>query len=198
MRLAVQLWRWVERRDSAALRRVLHWEKRGVFTGWVYYEEPKPEPGKPFAFIKAPQGVPFHAGDAFTPAGFLVQRRINDGLRGNTSTALLWDVRQHKRVLRIVPTTLLGALWWQFARVIAGEAKYRECPICHEPMEISSGSNGKNANVVFCSSACRQENHRAKVKAARALKAEGKTVRQIAKHFDTTPDTIQNWLTKEK
>jgi hypothetical protein len=36
------------------------------------------------------------------------------------------------------------------------------------------------------------------VKEARRLQAGGRTLGRIAKHFDTTTDTIKNWLSKEK
>jgi transposase len=36
------------------------------------------------------------------------------------------------------------------------------------------------------------------VREARAMKAAGRTVRQIAKHFDIEKATVEKWLTKEK
>jgi hypothetical protein len=70
--------------------------------------------------------------------------------------------------------------------------------VCGKWLTLSADDYGFRSDREFCSAACRQKDYRAKIKAARALKAEGQTVRQIAKHFNTTTDTIKHWLTKEK
>jgi hypothetical protein len=81
---------------------------------------------------------------------------------------------------------------------VAGEASHRPCKVCGKWLTLSKDDYGFRSDREFCSAACRQKDYRAKIKEARKLKAKGRTVRQIANHFDTTTTVIKNWLTKEK
>jgi hypothetical protein len=99
--------------------------------------------------------------------------------------------------LRLSPKNLIGAMWWQFSRTLIGEASYRRCKVCSRLIELS-GDYGFRADRELCSSACKFKDHRRKVKEAKRMRERRKTVAQIAKHFDTTTDTIKNWLTKKK
>jgi hypothetical protein len=143
-------------------------------------------------------GIPNEPGDIISPARLLIQRWINEKLMKHASPRLLWNTDTGKQVIRIVPKNLLGAMWLQFARAMAGEASYRQCRACGKWITISTEEHGHRKHRVFCSAACRQRDHRAKVAEAHRLQGEGWTVRQIARHFDTTTETIKNWLTKEK
>jgi len=87
-------------------------------------------------------------------------------------------------------------MWLQFAQEVAGQAQHRPCKVCGKWLTISSDDYGFRSDREFCSAACRQKDYRAKIKEARRLRATGQTVRQIAKRFDTTTDTINNWLAK--
>jgi hypothetical protein len=100
--------------------------------------------------------------------------------------------------IRLIPSSLLGALWWQFARVVTGELDYRPCRVCHRLIELSTGEKGFRHDREFCSNKCKFKDHRRKVREAKQLRAGGQTVRQIAKHFETTTTVIKNWLTKKK
>jgi hypothetical protein len=191
MRSAVDLWRALESEDSERLAECLRWQVNGGPDGrgvWVYGG------ARGFKVISPPEGMTFTADDPAPPAGFHVQRWINEELRGRVSPRLLWNPEQQRRVIRIVPNNLLGAMWLQFARAIAGEVHYRPCKVCGRWLTISSDEYGYRTNRAFCSAACRQKDQRGKVKEARRLRSEGKSARQIAKHFNTTTDTIRNWL----
>jgi hypothetical protein len=197
MHRAVNLWQLASSRDAAGLARLLTWKAEGANKGWFYRETP-PAVGSLSAPVTPAKGIPNEPGDIVTPARLLIQRWINASLLKHASPLLLWNPDSGKQVIRIVPKNLLGAMWLQFARAMAGEASYRQCKACGKWLTISTQDHGYNTNREFCSAACRQKDHRAKVKEARRLQAAGRTVRQIAKHFDTTTDTIKNWLSKEK
>jgi hypothetical protein len=139
----------------------------------------------------APQGV-------IAVALRWVQEEIDGHLRKETHACLNWDVRHNRAVMGLTPGTLSGALWLQFAQVVTGQASHRPCKACGKWLTLSNDDYGFRSDRVFCSAACRQKDYRAKIREARRLRAEGQTVRQIAKRFDTTTETIQNWLTKEK
>jgi hypothetical protein len=100
--------------------------------------------------------------------------------------------------LRPAPKNLLGAMWWQLARAIAGEARYVKCKWCKRRIELSTGEFGSRSDRQFCSSSCKFKDHRKQVKKAKAMKAQGRTVTQIAKTLRTSTETIKNWLWKKK
>jgi hypothetical protein len=107
--------------------------------------------------------------------------------------------RPESYVIRLAPRSLLGAIWWQFARVVTGESRYQPCRVCNRLIEISTGGKPRfRADREFCSGTCKVRDHRRKVRDAKKMKAKGRTVRQIAKHFETSMAVITNWLTKKK
>jgi hypothetical protein len=52
--------------------------------------------------------------------------------------------------MRITTHTLIGALWWQLARKLSGEAKIRQCRHCGEWFEAGTGA-ARRADAEFCS-----------------------------------------------
>lgn len=109
---------------------------------------------------------------------------------------VLWHGERKSAVLKILPNSLLGLMWWQLARAVVGEVNFRPCKVCGRLIEIGSGAFTKAREL--CSPACKQQDHRNKVKRAKELKGEGKSVKQIAKELDTEPEVVTNWLTKKK
>jgi len=149
-------------------------------------------------FVRLPAG---EADDRRAAARELLRSIVNERLKDHCALILHRRTEKSspiKLAPRATPLSLLGAMWWQFARVIAGESSYRKCKACARYIEISAGAHGKPINREFCSDACRTRDNRRKVREAKALKAEGRTVPQIAKHFETSSETIRNWLTKKK
>jgi hypothetical protein len=128
-------------------------------------------------------------------AQHLVYRRIDDKLRGQTTACVNWDSRRRGPVMGLAPQSLVGAMWLQFAQEVTGNARHRPCKLCGKWLTISRDDYGFRSDREFCSAACRQKDYRGKVKEARRLRAEGRTVRQIAKHFATTTETVTHWLT---
>jgi len=107
-----------------------------------------------------------------------------------------WDERRQRPVLGMTPGNLLGAMWLQFAQEVAGQARHKPCKFCGKWLTISTDFYGFRSDREFCSATCRQKDYRAKIREARRLRKKGRTVRQIAREFDTTTDTINNWLAK--
>jgi hypothetical protein len=139
---------------------------------------------------------PLASDDLLPKARWCVQRWINDKLAEHVAPRVLWDVDSNKHVFRFMPKNLLGALWMQFARTVVGEVAYRQCKVCPNVLTISSDQGCYRADREFCSAACRQRDHRRKVREATDLSKSGKTDQQIAKHFDTSIKTIKGWLKK--
>jgi hypothetical protein len=137
------------------------------------------------------------ANDPMLAASIYVQQAINSHIFAATGPLLLRDAGG-RQVFRLVPMSLLGALWLQFARVIAGDVSYNPCEVCGKILTISNElKGGRRRDSSLCSVACKQKSHRRKVK-ARELRAAGGSITAIAKQFQVPPSTIKRWLTKEK
>jgi hypothetical protein len=124
----------------------------------------------------------------------------NARLKEHCSPVLRHRSRQpDSYVLRLVPRDLLGCLWWQFARFVTGQSSYRECGTCGRPMEIATaaGEHGFRSDREFCSDKCKVKDFRRRGR-ARELKAEGKSVRQIALEMAATPEKVKGWLARKK
>lgn len=129
-------------------------------------------------------------------ARWFLQSWINAGLVRQTAAVVKWNDRRGEFALRLLPFTLIGSMWWQLGRALCGEVEFGCCKICEKALEIGKGSF--SANREFCSPKCKQQDHRDRVKLAKELKANGATVKQIAKQLGTEPEVIKHWLIKKK
>jgi hypothetical protein len=205
MRRAVEIWDMVEARDLRGLSRYIQW----IDEKWIYDSHPDlrhlntrealtPPPLGRFSKLIEPALDLFKPGDVLMPASFLAQRWINEHLRGQVAPQVLYDLELGKRVLQIIPDTLLSAMWLQFAQAIDGNRKHRACRECGKWFEISTEGTGFRVNREFCSDPCKSKDYRSRKSEALRLKSEGKSVAIIAKALDTPADTIKKWTTKRK
>jgi hypothetical protein len=200
MRLAVAIWDMIEARDLSGLSRHVQWTERG----WCYdsLDLSHDSSGKampPGSPVRRLTWIPpvldlFKPDDVLMPASFLVQRWINDYLK-QASPQLRYDLDRGKRVLQIIPDSLLGAMWLQFAQAIDGNRKHRACKECGRWFEISTEETGLRVNRVFCSDPCKSRDYRRRKQMAQQLKAEGNAIATIAKELDTDIETIRKGVT---
>jgi hypothetical protein len=101
------------------------------------------------------------------PVGWLavayVSERVNVRLRDHTSMRLLPREREPGGLplgLSVVPVNLLGAMWLQCARAIAGDGRYQRCPQCHEWFKVPP--KALRENTTYCSPRCRVAAFRAR------------------------------------
>ncbi|MBK9165836.1 MAG: hypothetical protein IPM24_00020 [Bryobacterales bacterium] len=135
----------------------------------------------------------FPRGDVVGPALHLVQRQVNRKLvEHGVSARLLWDARYTRLGLHIVPLSLIGFLWFQFAQAIDGDKDYRRCPDCRKWFE--STPHATRSDRVFCSPSCKASAHRKKIAEARRLYAGGVGIKEIARQLDSTPAKVQGWV----
>ena len=92
----------------------------------------------------------------------------------------------------VVPRTLLGAMWLQFAESISQQKEYRRCRECSTPFEISTA--GARSDSKFCTAACKSTFHNSKRRKVRELRSKGHLLQKIAKQFDTDIPTLKKWL----
>ena len=194
MLAAVRLWDAIQDGD---VRELLHSTPQGNCTAWVFRLD---ERG---TFQSGPTGL--HERHPFAAARRFIQSWINDALgqsrpdckpEMHIGVRVLWHPDRRQYVPRVFPLTLFGLMWWQFARMFTGETRFGECHVCHRPIEY--GPDGSFSTRMYCSSACKQKHHRKQVKEAKNLRAKKWSIPRIAKKLQTTPEAIQNWLTKKK
>ena len=134
----------------------------------------------------------FRQGDHVGPALHALQQAINKIFEDHPSNSrLLWDQNFERMGLYLAPTSLLGALWLQFAQAIEGNKQYRQCEQCRRWFEIGAQVR---EDAKFCKQACRSKSYRERKKEARQLHESGLSLKEIAKRFDTKVITVKGWI----
>jgi hypothetical protein len=83
-----------------------------------------------------------------------LRTQINLKLLEHPSTGRLLEERSRGELaLFIVPSSLIAAIWLQFACAIDGNRKYRPCKNCKKWFEL--GGRGRRADAEACSDSCR-------------------------------------------
>ena len=94
------------------------------------------------------------------------QQQINEAIGGdrqpgtNCSARVVFDQDREHMTLRIVPETLIGAMWFQCARVLTLNPTFRACKHCAKWFELSPDTRRKQA--IYCSDRCKVAAYRAK------------------------------------
>ena len=174
---AVRLWKWATEKDTTSLSQLLAWqdETKSKSAGWAYCEELHESGNKPKKgvvryndFLDLKSYPDLRRKDICAAALRFVQKWIDLNLGPRCGPRVLWHFERREYCLRIMPSSLLGAIWWQFARAFVGDIRFRPCKVCSKPIEISSEAFREDRE--FCSPACRQRDHRHKVAEAKGLR----------------------------
>jgi hypothetical protein len=197
MRAAVEVWDM--RKDEKALRKVLAPLIRPGPVEWVY-NMPKWElearglqPGGGRLVQSSPL-VKLSRHDPILPAKLLVLTWLSKHLKDHTHAIVQRDISSGELVLRIWAKTLLGAMWLQFAREVAGMTSYRRCPVCKKWFQVMLEESARGARKVFCTNACKQRDARERKERAIELAGRHIPIREVAKTIDTPQDTVARWL----
>ncbi len=198
MRHIVRLWEWIRDNEIVELQRIIRWD--GDRSVMAVLESPRGPAGSAYIqareWITAPNIHPellklFNPGDPVMPGCYYLQRVVNRQLMTHSSTPhLLWDMERRLQLF-ITPSSLIGALWLQFATAIDGDRKYRTCDHCHNWFE--KGAKVR-ADAKFCSSNCRQKAYRRNQAEARELYEKGMPVSQIARRLGSEINTVKGWI----
>jgi len=202
MARALELWDAVKRGTLEVLSRYIAWEKGGVNYDshrGMDTKDLKPPYSRHMEWIAAPEIHPewlerFRPGDLAFPALFYVQKVINDHLAGRVSPRLLWGRDRTRLGFYIVPGSLIGAMWLQFAQAIDGNKNYRRCEECRTWYEVSP--EVARTSKLYCSNACRSRAYRGRQEKARSLYAEGKSIEEVAEVIGTDAATARRWIEK--
>ena len=138
----------------------------------------------------------FVPGDLVQPALFFVQRLVNQHLRTRISPRLLWDERDTRLRLHLVPDGLVGALWLQFARAIENDSEFRRCAECDLWFELAPGT--ARSDKLYCSNACRTKAYRRRRAEAVRLHAEGLPIGEIAEQVQADVESVRGWVQRQQ
>lgn len=132
--------------------------------------------------------------DVIAPARCLLQLLINKNLnRLQTNARLLWDSGWTRLRLHIVPGSLIGCLWLQFAMAVSSEKRYRQCDDCARWYE-AGGNRTARSDKRFCDGTCKSNAHRKKKDKAREMAARHVSLPEIAQKLDTRTVNVRRWL----
>lgn len=109
----------------------------------------------------------------------------------------VYDPRQRLFDNMPVITSLIGAIWQQFADAVSNNRQYRRCPApgCGRWYELSPATKGPNRN--HCSVACKQRAYRHRKDTAKELFNSGRSIEQIAEEIGASIEIIKRWVGKE-
>lgn len=164
MRDTVRIWELAEAQDIEALEKHIRWRDGGVDFRSHPDLAPGEYPQRPFRksdkWIAAPEIRPdllrlFEQSDVIRPALEHVRAVVNDQIEGRVSPRLVWNVERGRLEFRLVPESLLAAMWLQFASAVERGARFRQCAECDDWFELAVGR--ARHDKAYCSDACRHK-----------------------------------------
>ena len=105
-----------------------------------------------------------------------------------------WSAAERTARFYVAPTSLLAAMWVQFAEAVSEQKGYERCRQCQTPFEVSTAQTGARTSRQFCSDPCKNKFHYQKRERAKRLHQEGWTLKGIADDFGTTSSDVKKWL----
>ena len=137
--------------------------------------------------------------DPLMTALSLIQRQTDAHLRADVDSRLVFSGGQPRLHLRLQPTTLLGALWLQFALAIDLLKRFVKCAECGSPFEVSHAAKlPENARTrSFAVHAAASVIYRGRIEQAQRLRLS-LPPKEIARRLNTSLGVINRWLAAGK
>ncbi len=210
LRQCVRLWDLVRAGDNSGLARYIRWQVDAARGLSVHFDShPDLEPGKSpsppdrrvTAVIASADAdcellESLKPGDVRAPALLHIEATVNRHLVGLVQPRLLCIPQKETVSLHMVPLTLIGGMWLQFAQAVAENKDYARCRECGGWFEVSLP--GARRTRVYCSDGCKVKAYQGRKDRAVRLKAEGWKVKEIAEELGTSKDIVKRWLGKQK
>ncbi len=130
--------------------------------------------------------------DVARAARFLAQILANEKLEHFTQTRLLYEASTDTQRLVVLPSNLLGAMWFQLAQGLAGDVEFRACRQCGTWFRVSPDTS--RSDRVYCSDPCRYQASYQRRTRARRRRAEGATIRSIAAEMGVSAQDVRAWV----
>ena len=214
MREMVQLWDSVQGRDEKSIRRKIRWFRRGAWfdntrvgsiprswsdgifsteldvdhsslrmRGWVVHTDSY-EPRETTERLRS---------EWIETALYFLQTIVNEKLSEHAIGRPVLQSRGHGRLgWEHLPSSLLGALWLQFADAIATNRNFNQCLFCKRCFEVAPDLARRDK--LYCSQTCRTRAYRTRRIEAKRLYALGSTVEELAQRFGSDPAIVRRWL----
>lgn len=172
MSVLVRIWKGIKGARKAELEKVIIWKGKNTVDyklGWSDTLLASPHFNR--ALLDR-----FKPLDVVKPAMYLLQAEINKRIADISNSdhlaivpRLVWcpgpridgvaKPDHHQRII-FQPTSLLAAVWLQFARAVTGEYQLQVCEGCGEYFQVGKGA--RRTHTKTCSSRCRQRASRRK------------------------------------
>lgn len=221
LRNAVEVYDMLQSGDIAGLEQRIKWDQKGrpfyttcpegleaareslmrAITPALRPDLPPPGPddaveGGPFA-LELILGEDLPVGEPIPAAFAFVRQTVNSHLDGAASARIVRSDSPTGATLAFVPSSLIGAIWLQFAETIAQNKTFRRCQECGAWFETSG--QGTRTSRQFCSNACRVRAYRNRIAEAQRLhKEEGLSVEAIAEQLGSDTATVKGWIDRGK
>jgi hypothetical protein len=201
MRDAVDVWDLVATRDEAGLRRLQR--SRKLFTDPSAHRLAEPAAVEPQHDVATNHGFEHRLDYYRAPRSGLLLRDawgfVMDAVdqhleETGVKMTMKWDATRRSARFYVAPTSLLAAMWVQFAEAISEQKDYERCRLCGKPFEVSTAQEGARTNRRFCSDEHKNQFHYRKRIEARKLRDEGATLKDIATQFEVTVPAVKKWL----
>jgi hypothetical protein len=124
-------------------------------------------------------------------ASAFIRQEIAKGLYGVKYRMQFVQGAEGNDLFQIIPSSLLGALYLQFGRAVAGDKEHRQCRQCGKWFELRTSDKGRKE---FCTDSCKVRESRERKKQAVGLREAGQTPKQIAEAIDTPIGTVERWV----
>lgn len=98
--------------------------------------------------------------------------------------------------LRLIPRTLIGAMWVQFADWLQGGRSPSRCKECRRWFSVVLDIRGRRAE--YCGDACRFKAYRSRKKSAVELLAAGRTIKEISEKLGSDTATVRKWIEEQR
>jgi hypothetical protein len=161
MRALVRLWGAARQGDAGTLRNWIQWRNGEVIFDF------KVDGYHAAGVLAAPDHFPqilegLVSGDLVQPAWHLLQLELNAWLAKHPAMPyVVWDGDRCELRVRLKPTSLISALWLQFAIAVGENHAHRTCVACGRWFQVGPGADMR-ADAKYCSNACRQRKYREK------------------------------------
>lgn len=127
-----------------------------------------------------------------------IQCLVNAKLRRHVLIELQWSDNARVPVFRVMPKSLLGAMWLQFSRDASGNVGFRQCKVCGKILTISTRTGGCKSNSKTCSPACRQRFHRQRAATVQCKKTVRKGAGKMQGNFGKSVTPMDVWSVSKK
>jgi hypothetical protein len=194
MREAVSLWQSCRESNMKALSGLIFWNDDGVS-----YIGPQSQFFRCSYLLIASKGrFPepldnYHRGDVIGPAWSALTHIVNAKLQQHAATPQLLCTQRGsvpRLTHRLVPSSLISAMWTQVLLAMTGNKEYDQCQQCDRWFEVAAE---RRKDAKFCSNACRFKAYRERQKQAKRLHGEGMPFKQIADRLNSDVETVKGW-----